>query len=285
MAQFAFKDSTIITTTNKFTAFDLEDYIEDKLENDVFPKRSKLIVFVGYHGDEEGNMGKKDLNFIAELEGVLSKLEDENMKKIEENDYQISGNVVPIHKLPGKNMEESLWRKMKNKFEEIKLSGEDKRPLIICIASCWSDENEFKQFLYENGIVSLAFMKNERGLITNNRCFVLDKAQCKIIELLHQDHLQAKHPGALKIRNLLLSGSFGTGKTVTLIQVFWMRVYYLLRKIPYKGKLLDVFWDQPIKLIQVILLQNFMILIFWFLHVSTGSQKPQTLTASKTKYI
>ena len=55
---------------------------------------------------------------------------------------------------------------------------------------------------------------------------------------------------------------------------------------------MDVLWGQPIKLIQVVsLLQNFMNIdgtpffkIFWFPRVSAGPQKPQTLTALKTKY-
>ena len=100
--QFAFKDSTIITTTDEITALDLKDCIEEKLKNDKFPKRSKLIVFAGYHGDKEkGNMGDTDMQFVENFNGVIVALEEKYAEKIEENDYLLSGNVVPIHKNPG----------------------------------------------------------------------------------------------------------------------------------------------------------------------------------------
>ena len=67
-----------------------------------------------------------------------------------------------------------------------------------------------------------------------------------------------------------------------------LKLHFNLIKITY---LLEVLWGQPIKLIQVVLLQNFMnidgptlILFFSSPTFSAGPKKPQTLTPSKIKY-
>ena len=101
---------------------------------------------------------------------------------------------------------------------------------MIVFAYCFSDHNEFKEYLQEYGIVSVVKMKNERGSITKGVCLKLDKSQAKLIKIIQKDHSDAKCPNDLKVKHVFLSGSFGTGKTVCLVEICWMRINYLLRR-------------------------------------------------------
>ena len=102
---------------------------------------------------------------------------------------------------------------------------------MIVFAYCFSDYNEFKEYLQEYGIVSVVKMKNELGSITKGGCFKLDKSQKKLIKIIQKDHSEAECPDALKVKHVFLSGSFGTGKTVVLVEICWMRINYMLRRI------------------------------------------------------
>ena len=49
------------------------------------------------------------------------------------------------------------------------------------------------------------------------------------------DHQNAKKIGDLKTRNLYISGPFGCGKTVIIVEVCWMRICFCLRMIREQG--------------------------------------------------
>ena len=85
-------------------------------------------------------------------------------------------------------------------------------------------------------------LKNERGIITKGNCFELDENQGRILNKFKEDHQNAKKVGDLKIRNLYVSGPFGCGKTVILVEVCWMRIYFCLRMILEQGEL-DFFFS------------------------------------------
>ena len=59
---------------------------------------------------------------------------------------------------------ESEMRDLRNKMTD----NEDCHHVLI-LAFCFSSVNEFKNFMYECGVVSIAGLKNERGQITNGR--------------------------------------------------------------------------------------------------------------------
>ena len=62
--------------------------------------------------------------------------------------------------------ERHAW-KMRNETDKI-IDNEDCHHVLI-LAFCFSSVNEFKNFMYECGVVSIAGLKNERGQITNGR--------------------------------------------------------------------------------------------------------------------
>ena len=124
---------------------------------------------------------------------------------------------------------------VKEKLEELISSGRN-RPNIILIASCFSEYGNFKEFLQESGLCSVVLLRNERGNITKGNCLKLDKDQGDILKKFIKDHLQARSLDDLKLRHLFLSGSFGTGKTLVLTEVCWMRIFFCLRLIGEYGK-------------------------------------------------
>ena len=79
--------------------------------------------------------------------------------------------------------------------------------------------------------ISTFKLKNDRGFITKGGCFKLDKTQNKLIKIIQKDHLDNPNPKDLKVKHVFLSGSFGTGKTVVIVEICWMRINYLLRRI------------------------------------------------------
>ena len=62
--------------------------------------------------------------------------------------------------------ERHAW-KMSNETDKM-TDNEDCHHVLI-LAFCFSSVNEFKNFMYECGVVSIAGLKNERGQITNGR--------------------------------------------------------------------------------------------------------------------
>ena len=58
-------------------------------------------------------------------------------------------------------------RDLRSQIKNIKYNPDSHHVLIL--AFCFSSVNEFKHFMYECGVVSIAGLKNERGQITNGR--------------------------------------------------------------------------------------------------------------------
>ena len=58
-------------------------------------------------------------------------------------------------------------RELRSQIKNIKYNQDSHHVLIL--AFCFSSVNEFKHFMYECGVVSIAGLKNERGHITNGR--------------------------------------------------------------------------------------------------------------------
>ena len=203
------------------------------------PKKAKLTVFCGYHGvkeqDNRSRMGGPFPEFTNNLRAALKKVEDDNEGIIEEMGYNLSGDINPISLVPGHSVKESCSEEVNRKLKDLITSGLNE-PNIILIASCFSEHGDFKGFLQESGLCSVALLKNERGNITKGICFQLDEMQGDIIKKFIEDHWQAGCINDLELRNIFLSGSFGTGKTLVLTEVCWMRIFFCLRLIGEYGK-------------------------------------------------
>ena len=62
----------------------------------------------------------------------------------------------------------------------------------------------------------------------NYRCFKLDKQQEGVIIKIRDDHENSKKIDELEVKNILFTGSHGTGKTVLLMEVCFMRLFFCL---------------------------------------------------------
>ena len=205
----------------------------------ILPKKSKLLVFCGYHGVFEKKdtykMGPLFNGFFNDVTTSLKAVEKEHKQKMKEIEiYPISDNIQQISLIIGETMKESVEKVINRIFKQLKKQEE---PSVIFLASCFSQYTDFKEFLFESGVCSIAALKIDRGIITKGKCFELDDNQFRILEEFKDDHQNAKKIGDLKIRNLYVSGPFGCGKTVIIVEVCWMRICFCLRMIREQGEL------------------------------------------------
>ena len=174
-------------------------------------------------------MSKDYSDFLKQVRDALETVESNLEEIVEDNDYNLSGDIRQISLKKNETVEQCLKKTIKKLFSDFTKSGKD-QPVTIFLAACFTDLSDLKEHFQESGICSVLCIKNERGLITNGKCYKLDKKQARLLEIVKEDHATAKTMTDLQVKNVLLSGSFGTGKTITLVEIFWMRVYFFLKK-------------------------------------------------------
>ena len=173
-------------------------------------------------------MSKDYPEFTKQVHSALKSVEKKlNLKP---NECNLSGDIQDLSKDNNETIDQSLQTKIEKLFSDFTTSRKDK-PVTIFLAACFTDFSDLREHFKESGICSVLCIKNERGAITNGKCFKLDKDQARLLEIVKEDHARAKTITDLQVKHILLSGSFGTGKTITLIEIFWMRVYFFLRKL------------------------------------------------------
>ena len=217
----------------------LEAYIRKQVEAEIFPQNSNLTVFCGHHGhqesDDSSRMGVTFPEFTDQVKKALKNVERECKEIKIKKGYSLSGNIIPVSlEGGGQGILESCSEEVRSKLKDL-IASTLEEPSIILFASCFSEYGDFKEFVLESGVCSVVLLRNERGSITKGKCFQLDETQAKLIELLRTDHWQAESPDELKLRNLILTGRFGTGKTLVITEGTWMRINFCLRKIREYG--------------------------------------------------
>ena len=228
---FKCRENTIITTTGKIRQDDIKEYFDKKVKDKSFPKHAKVIAICGYHGMSDGLVGGIFDEFIRQVRTALKSVQNNNKDICKSMKYNLSGDVKPISLITNFDLKSSVEDVIEDMFENQSLA---EKPTVLFFASCFSDINQFKECFIECGIAAICKIKNERGSITKGVCFKLDPTQAKLIEVFKAVHDDAKHPDDMKIRNLFLTGSFGTGKTVVLTEICWMVINYLLRMLKEK---------------------------------------------------
>ena len=224
----------MITTTREVKASQVMGFLKEEIKKGKFPDGSHFQIYCGNHGTEKGKVGDEPHDtFYRAIENEITKL-----KKRSKNTFE-------AHRIPVYNAKEKKFLGdvdlVKKNYQELAdrlfdattnpYSKDQKRHTVMVFAYCFSDYNEFKEFLQESGVISVMMVKNERGEITNGKCFKLDEKQGKLLRIIHEDHLEAEYPKDLKVKHVFLSGSFGTGKTVVLVEICWIKINYLLRRI------------------------------------------------------
>ena len=243
---FEFGLHKILTTIGKINAEDIKAFFEKLMKKQpgeiekILPKKSKLVVFCGYHGIKEkedfSKMGKYFEGFFNDVKSSLIDLEEDEKLGLKERleIEELSGDIRQISLLPGRNFIQSVKSATNTAFKNLQYGNE---PTVIFLLSCFSEFSDLKEFLQESGVCAVAALKNDLGIITNGKCFELDDNQGRILKEFKDDHQNAKKIGDLKIQNLYVSGPFGCGKTIILVEVCWMRIYFCLRMIQEQGEL------------------------------------------------
>ena len=107
-----------------------------------------------------------------QLNDILTKA-TEDIKKRRKNASSGNSKNSTSHAEPKtKNTKPLQWKErhaweLRSETENI-IKNEDFHHVLI-LAFCFSSVNEFKKFMYECGVVSIAGLKNDRGQITNGR--------------------------------------------------------------------------------------------------------------------
>ena len=230
----------MVTTTSEVKAPQVMGFLKEEIKKGKFPDGSHFRIYCGNHGTEDGKLGDEshDLFFKA-IETGITLLEVE-LEKSNIHTFEFEALRIDVYnkrqkvKLGDVDIVKKKYQKLANRLFDATTnsdSDDQKRHTVMVFAYCFSDYNEFKEFLQESGVVSVIMVKNERGEITNGKCFQLDGKQGKLLRIVQKDHLNAEYPYDLKVKHVFLSGSFGTGKTVVLVEICWMRINYLLRRI------------------------------------------------------
>ena len=104
--------------------------------------------------------------------------------------------------------------KLKQKFNEFKNAD---KPGILILATCYSEKSEVNTLLGLYGLYAALYISKERGELTDGRIYKLDGDQTKVLEKVHQDHVQARASGEIKeTKNVVLLGQAGTGESENL---------------------------------------------------------------------
>ena len=87
-------------------------------------------------------------------------------------------------------------------------------PAILILATCYSEKSDVNKLLWEYGHYAALNISSDRGRLTDGRIYELDGDQSKVLEKVHQDHVQARKSGEIKkTKNLVLLGQAGTGES------------------------------------------------------------------------
>ena len=110
--------------------------------------------------------------FTDQLNDFLTKAKEDIKKRRKKASSGNSKNSTSHAEPKTKNTKPLQWKKrhaweMTSDTENI-IKNEDCHHVLI-LAFCFSSVNEFKNFMYECGVVSIAGLKNERGQITDGR--------------------------------------------------------------------------------------------------------------------
>ena len=74
---------------------------------------------------------------------------------------------------------------IKEKFSDLL---EKKVPYVLIFASCYSHQSEIKDILRSFGIYAVLSILNDRGIITEGRCFKLDEQQKEVLQKVSDNH-------------------------------------------------------------------------------------------------
>lgn len=225
-------ENTLIATTGEVRKENIQNYFTKLLKDELLPDNTKMITFCGYHCkmlNDNSSRSKMTLEFPKFPAQVKTALREAEKSYKGKKKYVLSGNIqhISLEEL-GDDLDQRLRTTVQDHFDTF--TDSSKNNTVIFLAACSTDYSDLKEYFHESGIFSVLNVKKERGAITAGKCFKLDETQADILKKVKEDQLKADSIEKLGLKHVFLSGSFGTGKTVILVELCWMRIYFFLRK-------------------------------------------------------
>ena len=176
---------TVVVFNKAITALEVKECVKHCIDKEYWPKDSNIIILCGHHTSAEGKLGANFHAFQGMIANHLERLKDEN--EVVKNCYNfsyVSMDTYPTGRDSSGNMAyemaPSLLDNLKREFRNV-IRAEEQNVLIF--ATCFSKKSEINCLIDACGLYPALFLSAERGLVSEGRCFKLDKQQRNILEL------------------------------------------------------------------------------------------------------
>ena len=259
--KFHYENEWFMTSTEDINATDILDALEPRVERGLFPKNTIFEMIAGIHHKEDGQVGQNDANQASSFyQSVFTKLSKH--QKWKEMSYESHLQILSSDDCQEYNQYDLSEL---SKTELIKLTSELMKrevPTVIIFASCRSYYSPIRDLLISNGTLAVLDIVKDNFNFTGGKIVAFDEDQKNVIKTCREKKvnlfslkssliLLRKDVNSLalicrttygwkcftfqeSLRNFILYGSFGTGKTLMLVEILKMRIAYFksLRKTP-----------------------------------------------------
>ena len=182
MNKLHIENGIIYTFRDEISAFELEEYLKDKMHK--YITGTRFIVFCGFHTSDDGKLAGSDLNLVDHYQAMFDRLNDDCYSPIVERKYQM-GKIIPLRSEKSYSDDYTLTSQSKS---EIKILAEDivmtKTPYILILASCYSHRSEVSTVLRSAGIYSALHVSEDLGKLTKGKSFFLSQEQMELLQLV-----------------------------------------------------------------------------------------------------
>ena len=183
---FDIRNNTLIVSNREVTAMDIRAYLQKRVKGRMFPRGTQFRIYGGSHGSHDGVIADPDQVIFMQLKQQLKKICEQEETIIDEMEYGgLSGSDLRHISKSGDSLESECKRHLKDFFRDLIKRDEH---YVLILAFCYTDRNEFTNYMYEFGVVAVAGIKNDFGNITKGNCFMMDKGQLDIIKRVAKYH-------------------------------------------------------------------------------------------------
>ncbi len=216
----------ILSSVQRVNMTEWRHYLEREWPS-LMRKNSRLLVLGGVHGKKSGAVGRGDAGLLEDSQGQIMLLKRSFAKDIEHKNIVMEMVDISEYTLPNSR-----------KMDDVKLVDVVRRfqPTVLILASCWTKQSVLNGVFRSSGIYSVMIMQEELAGITKGRHIFLDAKQKEIIEKVADDDNNVK--------NLLLWGSSGTGKTLLLLEALRIKLSQAAKESVKVRVIVTAYWPE-----------------------------------------
>ena len=185
----------IVTSTDAINMIDWRAYLDQNFDR-LARQDSKILILGGIHGRKNGEIGRRDENWVRWNKLQIGWLERKRAKEISERNIKIE------HVDLGACL-------VDDKLDEGLLKAAIQDPTLVFLAFCFTDVSVLNDILRGAGIYAAMIVKQETNMVTEGHYARLDPVQEMVV----------REVGDRKVSNVFIWGSGGSGKTIVATQV------------------------------------------------------------------